>query len=130
MARKLFYQSSAFRDACASQEVRLSYAFCAVMVLAMSAFVYWRLFPQVMGRASVPLHYNVYVSVDAFGPWWMLFFAPALGALTMLINGVLVVLSFQQARRRARLVLFFTMLTVCMLAVGTFFMVVLNVSYD
>jgi hypothetical protein len=60
----------------------------------------------------------------------MLFFAPALGALTMLINGVLVVLSFQQARRRARLVLFFTMLTVCMLAVGTFFMVVLNVSYD
>ena len=46
----------------------------------------WRILPIVYGRDSVPLHYNIYVGIDAFGPWWMLFEVPAVALVIALIN--------------------------------------------
>lgn len=46
----------------------------------------WRILPLVFGRDSVPLHYNIYVGIDAFGPWWMLFEVPAVALAIALVN--------------------------------------------
>lgn len=46
----------------------------------------WRILPLVYGRDSVPLHYNIYVGIDAFGPWWMLFEVVILSLVIALVN--------------------------------------------
>ncbi len=53
------------------------------------ALVSWRILPLVFGRDSVPLHYNIYVGIDAFGPWWMLFEVPAVALFIALANALL-----------------------------------------
>lgn len=49
----------------------------------------WRILPLVFGRDSVPLHYNIYVGIDAFGPWWMLFEVPVVALVIALVNAIL-----------------------------------------
>lgn len=53
----------------------------------------WRILPLVYGRDSVPLHYNIYVGIDAFGPWWMLFeisvFSLVMGTINALLAATL-----------------------------------------
>ena len=48
----------------------------------------WRILPLVYGRDSVPLHYNIYVGIDAFGPWWMLFEVVVLSLAIALVNAL------------------------------------------
>lgn len=48
----------------------------------------WRILPLVYGRDSVPLHYNIYVGIDAFGPWWMLFEVAVLSLAIALVNAL------------------------------------------
>ncbi len=48
----------------------------------------WRILPLVYGRDSVPLHYNIYVGIDAFGPWWMLFEVVILSLVIALVNAL------------------------------------------
>lgn len=48
----------------------------------------WRILPLVYGRDSVPLHYNIYVGIDAFGPWWMLLEVPVLSLVIALLNAL------------------------------------------
>jgi hypothetical protein len=48
----------------------------------------WRILPIVYGRDSVPLHYNIYVGIDAFGPWWMLFEVVILSLVIALVNAL------------------------------------------
>lgn len=49
----------------------------------------WRILPLVFGRDSVPLHYNIYVGIDAFGPWWMLFEVPVIALVIALTNALI-----------------------------------------
>lgn len=48
----------------------------------------WRILPLVYGRDSVPLHYNIYVGIDAFGPWWMLFEVVLLSLIIGFVNAL------------------------------------------
>lgn len=57
----------------------------------------WRVLPFVYGRDSVPLHYNIYVGIDAFGPWWMLGYVPC-AALVMVGLNALLALVFLKKR--------------------------------
>jgi hypothetical protein len=52
------------------------------------ALLSWRILPLVYGRDSVPLHYNIYVGIDAFGPWWMLFEVSTAALVIALVNGL------------------------------------------
>ena len=46
----------------------------------------WRVIPLAAEQPFIPLHYNVYLGVDRFGPVRDLFFLPALGLLILLFN--------------------------------------------
>ncbi len=52
------------------------------------ALLCWRILPLVYGRDSVPLHYNIYVGIDAFGPWWKLLEVPIVSFAIALVNAV------------------------------------------
>lgn len=45
------------------------------------------------------LHYNVYFGVDIIGPWWQLYFLPAIGVIILGINVVLGYLFYQKKER-------------------------------
>lgn len=53
------------------------------------ALLCWRILPLVYGRDSVPLHYNIYVGIDSFGPWWMLFEVSVLSLVIGMLNALL-----------------------------------------
>lgn len=61
------------------------FGMCWLLGIALLA---WRILPMVYGRDSVPLHYNIYVGIDAFGPWWMLFVVPVTAIAIAVINGI------------------------------------------
>lgn len=67
---------------------RVSAIIFAICWIGGVALLSWRILPLVYGRDSVPLHYNIYVGIDTFGPWWMLFSIPLLSLVFALINGV------------------------------------------
>lgn len=63
-------------------------AFAVAWVLSI-ALLSWRILPMVFARDSVPLHYNIYVGIDAFGPWWMLFEVPGVALVIALANAII-----------------------------------------
>ena len=56
----------------------------------------WRLTPVAQESPFIALHYNIYLGVDRFGPFWQLFLIPALGLGTIVLNLLV------QARSRRR----------------------------
>ena len=50
--------------------------------------ILWRVMPSAYGREIVPLHYNVHVGIDTFGPWWMLFMVPVMGLAFACLNAI------------------------------------------
>jgi len=46
----------------------------------------WRVLPLASEQPYIPLHYNVYLGVDRFGPLRDLFFIPAVGLLILVVN--------------------------------------------
>lgn len=67
---------------------RISASIFAVCWIGGVSLLSWRIIPLVHGRDSVPLHYNIYVGIDAFGPWWMLCIIPALSLAFAIFNGI------------------------------------------
>ena len=46
----------------------------------------WRVVPLSAQWQFIPLHYNVIVGVDQFGPWQQIFVMPALGLFILIFN--------------------------------------------
>ncbi len=46
----------------------------------------WRVVPLAADQPFIPLHYNIYLGVDRFGPMRDLFFLPILGFVFLLVN--------------------------------------------
>jgi len=97
-----------------------------VLMLMTVALPVWRILPMAAQKPFIPLHYNVYMGIDAFGPWYGVFVLPALGAALFLVN-----LGFQAIffKRERVLSVFFavaTLLTEIILFVATVLIVLLN----
>lgn len=89
----------------------------------------WRILPLVYGRDSVPLHYNIYVGIDVFGPWWMLFQVTFLSLAIALIN-VLVTATVLKKRPMLALATWSVTLFVGILAFMALVRIVLiNIAY-
>lgn len=56
------------------------------IIVLMVAFPIWRLLPVVKNDPFIPLHYNVYLGIDRFGPWYEVFILPAIGIVFMIVN--------------------------------------------
>jgi len=48
--------------------------------------LYSQLYPDIVNQQFVPLHYNVHLGVDSFGPAWHLLTSPFIGIIVALIN--------------------------------------------
>lgn len=97
------------------------------LLCLMLALPLWRILPLAGEKPFIPLHYNVYMGVDAFGPWYGIFVLPSLGAALFLVN-----LAFQAVfyRREHVLSVFFavaTLVTEAILLVAMVLIVLLNV---
>ncbi len=57
-----------------------------LMIGLMVALPLWRLLPVVQENPYIPLHYNIYLGVDRFGPWFHVFILPALGFIFLVTN--------------------------------------------
>lgn len=98
-----------------------------VLLILMAALPAWRILPFAGDKPFIPLHYNVYVGIDAFGPWYGVFALPALGLALLTVN-----MAFQAAfyERERVLSVFFavaTLLTELVLLVAMVLIVLLNV---
>lgn len=97
-----------------------------ILLLLTAALPVWRILPMAGQKPFIPLHYNVYVGVDAFGPWYDIFVLPMLGAALLVVN-----LCFQAAfyERERVLSAFFavaTLVTELVLLVAMVLIVLLN----
>lgn len=49
-------------------------------------------------QAFIPLHYNIYLGVDSFGPWQQIFIMPGFGLFVLLINTILALSLFNRKK--------------------------------
>jgi hypothetical protein len=76
-----------FREMMRSSSLYRWTAALSVFLLALTlALPVWRVLPLVAEQPFIPLHYNVYLGVDRFGPVRDLFFIPAIGLAFLLLN--------------------------------------------
>jgi len=62
-------------------------AFLSCVLLALTfALPIWRVLPLAADQPFIPLHYNIYLGVDRFGPMRDLFILPALGLVYFIVN--------------------------------------------
>jgi hypothetical protein len=97
-----------------------------LLLLLMILLPLWRILPIAGDSPYIPLHYNIYVGVDAFGPWYGIFALPFLGSVLYIVN-----LIFQAVfyRREHVLSMFFaiaTLVTESVLLVAMVLIVLLN----
>jgi len=78
-------------------------------------------------KPFLPLHYNVYMGIDRFGPWYGAFVIPVLGTFLWIINSIFEALFFQKARVLSSFFAFGTVVTEGVLLVSLIFMILLNV---
>ena len=67
---------------------RIATIFFAITFVISVGLLAWRVLPLVYGRDNIPLHYNIYVGIDALGPWWMLFVTPAIAFVLACGNAI------------------------------------------
>lgn len=97
-----------------------------VLVVLSAALPAWRILPIAGDRPYIPLHYNVYVGIDSFGPWYGIFVLPALGLGLLVVNTAFQAVFY---RREHILSVFFAVATVAtelVLFVATVLIVLMN----
>lgn len=63
-----------------------------LLLVAMVGLPLWRLAPIVETNPFIPLHYNIFLGVDRFGPWYEVFILPVLGIVILILNFALAAL--------------------------------------
>ncbi len=109
-----------------SKRYRRTATASGILLLLMIILPIWRILPIAGDNPFIPLHYNVYVGIDSFGPWYGIFTLPFLGAVLFIMN-----LIFQAVfyRREHVLSMFFaiaTLVTESVLLVAMVLIVLLN----
>jgi len=110
-----------------SKTFRITCAISLLFLIAMWLLPIWRIVPLAEQKPFLPLHYNVYMGIDRFGPWYYAFFIPVLGTLLWIVNTVFEALFFQKARILSSFFAFGTVITECILFASLIFMILLNV---
>lgn len=100
-----------------------------LFLLISISIIYFNLFPEVLIRPFVPLHYNIHNGVDLIGPWWQLFIASGVGLVIGLINSVV---GFLAWKRDKSIMIFLTYVTITaqmFLMLSVIFIVRFNISF-
>jgi hypothetical protein len=110
-----------------SRVYRFSVLASMVLVVVTVVLPLARLWPNTKGAPFIPLHYNIYLGVDQFGPWERLLLIPVLGIGLFLLNMIFEGWYF---RREHVLATFFSVATVlaeATLFISMVFIVLLNI---
>ena len=119
---------AAYRDLFASSKFyRVSALVSAILVIFMVAVPMLRLVPALQGKFYIPLHYNIYIGIDQFGPWYYVFFIPALGSALFLINLVFEGAYFRREHVLAKFFAVTTLMAEAILFVSMVFILLLNI---
>ncbi|HBK34117.1 TPA: hypothetical protein DEP34_00780 [Candidatus Uhrbacteria bacterium] len=110
-----------------SKTFRITTVISFLFLLAMWFLPIWRIVPLAELKPFLPLHYNVYMGIDRFGPWYGAFVIPVLGTFLWIINSIFEALFFQKARVLSSFFAFGTVVTEGVLLVSLIFMILLNV---
>lgn len=107
-------------------------------ILVLLALVFWlgsvvlpsvRVVPIIYGKTAVPLHYNIHVGVDMVGPWWQIYFVPAVGLLTFGVNVLLARFMWTRDPMLSHVAAAATAVIELLLFVAMIFIVFLSLSY-
>lgn len=101
----------------------LSALFLWILALGIPA---WRLLPNINSE-QIPLHYNVYLGIDRFGPWYYVFLPGLIGSVGWLINLCLEISFIHKDRLLVRLLSVVTLIFEFVLVVAVFFSTLLNI---
>jgi hypothetical protein len=58
------------------------------LVILMFAVPAWKIVPLHEVSPFIPLHYNIYIGIDRFGPWYYVFLPGVLGLTLLFVNTV------------------------------------------
>src|SRR3989338_9186084 len=76
----------------AHRSARVVGSVSVVLLIGMVALPLWRLAPIVATNPFIPLHYNIFLGVDRFGPWYEIFILHVLGVTVLFLNFALAAL--------------------------------------
>lgn len=97
-----------------------------ILVILTALLPLWRIFPQAEAKPYIPLHYNIYLGIDAFGPWYSIFFLPALGAALLIVNILFEALFFRREHVLSKFFAYATVFSEIVLLVAMILIVLLN----
>lgn len=117
-----------YRDLFASSHYyRVSAVISAVLVILMVALPLLRLVPELQGKFYIPLHYNIYIGIDQFGPWYHVFFIPAIGSALFLVNLLFEGIYFRREHVLAKFFATTSLLAEAILFISMVFIILLNI---
>lgn len=68
--------------------------------LAIWALILFKLRPHIINlpedKTFIPLHYNIYLGIDLFGPWQKIFNLPIIGGVILILNSLLTSLIYNK----------------------------------
>lgn len=98
-----------------------------LVIVGMGAFFLWRLLPEGWRAGVVTFHYSVYLGIDDVRPWPWVFVFPG-AAVVLVVADVLCACSlFRKDAVASRAVMTFGFLSSILWAVGSFFLILVNV---
>jgi len=103
----------------------------SIIFLAITFLIpYLELYPEVMTKTAVPLHYNIHFGVDMFGAWWRVFTPSIVGLLIIMINTIFAIVYWSKDKMLSYSLLLTSVVLHVFLILATIFMTLLNLSYD
>ncbi len=98
-----------------------------VLIIFSIALLIWRIVPLASNSSYLPLHYNISIGIDRYGPWWSVFFIPAFGISILVLHTIL---QLYFSKRDIFLTRFLSVSTIVLEAIlfaSSLFVVLLNV---
>ncbi|MBU4315416.1 hypothetical protein KJ673_03350 [Patescibacteria group bacterium] len=110
--------------------VQVILAVSIAILIATFLIPYFQLYPEIMTKTAVPLHYNIHFGVDLFGAWWRVLMPSMVGLAILIINSVLAVIYWRADRMLSYCVLIIMPVLGIFLILASVFITLLNLSYD
>jgi hypothetical protein len=110
------------------------------VIILISAFIlfvvlsfllpYLEIFPLIITKQAVPLHYNIHFGVDSFGPWWRVFTPTIVGVITFIVNILFSGIYWNRDRMLSYSILAIMPVLGVFILLSSIFITLLNLSYD
>lgn len=99
----------------------------AILMIGMSVFFLWRLLPEGWRSGVITYHYNVYLGIDDVRSWPWLFFWPGIAVGMAMTDLVFALGLYRRNALASRTILGVGLVATILWAVGSFFLILVNV---